>query len=157
MISAIKREKVQVLVAVPRVLESLKSRVTPTLWLRDKGGAAQTVKEEKIWKRWWRYRDIHRQFGWKFWAFISGGATLDVATEEFWRKIGLAVISGIWADGDYVAHQRESSVQAQSRLDRKSAAGTRHKSSEDGEILIPRGGCGYWILEAGSGVAGCRQ
>jgi len=30
----------------------------------------------------------------KFWAFISGGAALDQETEEFWRRLGFAVIQG---------------------------------------------------------------
>ncbi len=37
---------------------------------------------------------IHNQFGWKFWAFISGGAALDAETEEFWRRLSFVVIQG---------------------------------------------------------------
>jgi long-chain acyl-CoA synthetase len=33
-------------------------------------------------------------FGWKFWAFVSGGATLNPDTEEFWQRLGFAVIQG---------------------------------------------------------------
>src|SRR5205085_6968711 len=44
--------------------------------------------------RWWRFRRTHRQFGWKFWAFISGGAALDAATEDFWRRLGYVVVQG---------------------------------------------------------------
>ena len=45
-------------------------------------------------RRWWRFRKIHRQFGWKFWAVISGGAALEANTEEFWRRLGYVVIQG---------------------------------------------------------------
>src|SRR5207244_11660373 len=45
-------------------------------------------------RRWWMFRRIHHQFGLKFWAFISGGAALDHETEEFWRRLGFAVIQG---------------------------------------------------------------
>jgi long-chain acyl-CoA synthetase len=92
-ITTIRRERVSVLVAVPRVVESLKSKVESEL-----GAVLQkywTVSEnEKFLKRWWRFRRVHRQFGWKFWAIISGGAALDQATEEFWRRLGYVVIQG---------------------------------------------------------------
>ena len=42
-------------------------------------------------RRWWIFRRIRCHFGWKFWAFISGGAALDRTTEEFWDRLGYAV------------------------------------------------------------------
>src|SRR5690606_5351842 len=42
----------------------------------------------------WRYRDIHRLTGWKFWAFVVGGAALDEDLEQFWRRLGYSVIQG---------------------------------------------------------------
>src|SRR5205085_8875679 len=53
----------------------------------------RTAKEHFL-MRWWRFRKIHRQFGWKFWAVVSGGAALDTTTEEFWRRLGYMVIQG---------------------------------------------------------------
>src|SRR5262249_50658993 len=44
--------------------------------------------------RWWRFRRVHNQFGWKFWAVISGGAALDEHTEEFWRRLSFVVVQG---------------------------------------------------------------
>ncbi|MBI1955197.1 MAG: AMP-binding protein, partial [Acidobacteria bacterium] len=44
--------------------------------------------------RWWRFRRIHSQFGWKFWALISGGAALDPEIEAFWSRLGFVVIQG---------------------------------------------------------------
>jgi len=45
-------------------------------------------------RRWWIFRDVHRQFGVEVWAFISGGAALDSETEEFWGRLGYAAIQG---------------------------------------------------------------
>jgi long-chain acyl-CoA synthetase len=92
-IAIIKRERISVLVAVPRVVESLKNK------LRDDLGAYieknwERVENEHFLKRWWRFRKIRRQFGWKFWAIISGGAALDQNTEEFWRRLGYVVVQG---------------------------------------------------------------
>jgi long-chain acyl-CoA synthetase len=42
----------------------------------------------------WRYRDAHRLFGWKFCGFVVGGAHLDRDLEEYWRRLGFAVIQG---------------------------------------------------------------
>src|ERR1051325_4474043 len=92
-IETIKRERISVLVAVPRVAESLKNRV------RAEFGALieknwQLAEREHFLKRWWRFRQVRRRFGWKFWAIISGGAALDQSTEEFWRRLGYVVIQG---------------------------------------------------------------
>src|SRR5712671_2527024 len=92
-ITAIKSERISVLVAVPRVVESLKNK------LRDDLGAYidenwDRAEKEHFLKRWWRFRKIRRRFGWKFWAIISGGAALDQNTEEFWRRLGYVVVQG---------------------------------------------------------------
>ena len=56
--------------------------------------AMRAAEAEHFLKRWWRFRRVHRRFGWKFWAFISGGAMLDPETEAFWHRLGFAVIQG---------------------------------------------------------------
>jgi long-chain acyl-CoA synthetase len=92
-ITAIRRERISVLVAVPRVVESLKGKVEADFASSVK--KYWTISEnEKFLKRWWRFRKVHRGFGWKFWAIISGGAALDQSTEEFWRRLGYVVIQG---------------------------------------------------------------
>jgi long-chain acyl-CoA synthetase len=92
-ITTIRRERISVLVAVPRVVESLKNKVEADFAPSIK--KFWTVAEnEKFLKRWWRFRQVHRGFGWKFWAIISGGAALDQTTEEFWRRLGYVVIQG---------------------------------------------------------------
>ena len=48
----------------------------------------------RAWKRWWRFRDVHREFGLKFWALISGGGALGGPLEQFWNALGLVVIQG---------------------------------------------------------------
>ena len=96
--------------------------------------------------RWWIFRRIHRQFGWKFWAFISGGAALDRDTEEFWGRLGYAAIQG------YGLTETTSliSVNHPFRLGKgsigKVLAGREIKLAPDGEILVRGGGvaAGYW-------------
>ena len=96
--------------------------------------------------RWWIFRRIHRQFGWKFWAFISGGAALDRDTEEFWGCLGYAAIQG------YGLTETTSlvSVNHPFRLGKgsigKVLAGREVKLADDGEILVRGGGVAsaYW-------------
>ncbi|HWG87573.1 MAG TPA: AMP-binding protein, partial [Candidatus Acidoferrales bacterium] len=92
-VETIRRNRVSVLAAVPRVAESLKSKLEA-----DLGTAIQknwkVAENEKFLKRWWRFRKVHSYLGWKFWAIISGGAALDQATEEFWRRLGYGIIQG---------------------------------------------------------------
>jgi len=97
-IRTIKRERVSVLVSVPRVLQSLKQKIERDLEDRGRGEKFRrrfvSAREKHFLRRWWIFRGIRRQFGWKFWAFISGGAALDSETEEFWDRLGYAAIQG---------------------------------------------------------------
>jgi long-chain acyl-CoA synthetase len=143
-------QRVSVLVAVPRVLQSLKEKIERDL--EGEGHAAQFRQQfraaagKHFLSRWWIFRRIRRQFGWKFWAFISGGATLDRDTEEFWGRLGYAAIQG------YGLTETTSliSVNHPFRLGKgsigKVLAGREIKLDADGEILVRGGGVatGYW-------------
>jgi long-chain acyl-CoA synthetase len=97
-------------------------------------------------RRWWIFRDIRRQFGWKFLAFICGGAALDPETEEFWGRLGYAAIQG------YGLTETTSliSVNHPFKLGKGSIGkvlpGRELKLADDGEILVRGGGvaAGYW-------------
>jgi long-chain acyl-CoA synthetase len=149
-VGSIRRERVSVLVSVPRVLQSLKQTTEremesrgETEKFRNRFAAAT---EKHFLRRWWIFRAIRRQFGWKFWAFICGGATLDPETEEFWNRLGYAVIQG------YGLTETTSliSVNHPFRLGRGSIGkvlpGREVKLAEDGEILVRGAGVAsqYW-------------
>ena len=149
-ISTIRHERVSVLVAVPRVLEALQGKIERDL---EAEGTLETFRKdfdaagnEKVLRRMWRFRKIHRRFGWKFWAVISGGATLDPETERFWGRTGFAAIQG------YGLTETTSlvSVNHPFRIGRGSIGkvlpGREVKLDENGEILV-RGeniAAGYW-------------
>jgi len=149
-VSTIRRERVSVLVTVPRVLQSLKQKIERDLedggkidGFRRRFGAAEG---KHFLRRWWIFRRIRRQFGWKFWAFICGGAALDAETEQFWDRLGYAAIQG------YGLTETTSliSVNHPFKLGKGSIGkvlpGREVKLAEDGEILIRGGGvaAGYW-------------
>ncbi|MBV8630078.1 MAG: AMP-binding protein [Silvibacterium sp.] len=86
------RERISVLAAVPRVLELMRE------WLLADDPALleaiRAAKGENVWKRWWRFRRIHGTFGYKFWAFVCGGASLPPDLESFWNTLGFALVQG---------------------------------------------------------------
>lgn len=149
-IRAIRAERVSVLVTVPRLIESLRDQIERDLaasgrlekFRRD----YQAGEGEHFLKRWWRFRAVHGRLGWKFWAVISGGAALPAEAEEFWGRVGYAVIQG------YGLTETTSLVTVNHpfRLGRRSIGkvlpGLEVKLAADGEILV-RGenvASGYW-------------
>jgi long-chain acyl-CoA synthetase len=93
LIETIKRERISVLAAVPRVLALLKTHLEATL----PGLAERVAKSQKkmgVPRRWWLFRDVHSAFGLKFWAVISGGGALPGPLEQFWNALGLVVVQG---------------------------------------------------------------
>lgn len=157
--NTIRRERVSVLVSVPRVLQSLKHKVDRDI--EDCGHKEEfrrrfaAAKDKHFLRRWWIFRDIRGHFGWKLWAFISGGAALDSDTEEFWGRLGYAVIQG------YGLTETTSliSVNHPFRLGKGSIGkvlpGREVKLAEDGEILVRGGGVasGYWNSEDTNSVS----
>ena len=148
--ATIRRERVSVLVAVPRMIESLKQKVERDL---EAAGARENfaarfdaAKSQHFLRRWWTFRDIRRQFGWKFWAMISGGAALDRETEEFWHRLGYAVVQGYGLTEttslislNHPFHTSRGSIG-------KVLPGREIKLADDGEILVRGSGVasGYW-------------
>jgi long-chain acyl-CoA synthetase len=98
LIDVIRDERISVLVAVPRFIESLQREILRQM---ERDSRTQQFNEnvarseqEHFLLRWWRFRQIHSLLGWKFWAFISGGAALPEHVETFWNHLGYAVIQG---------------------------------------------------------------
>lgn len=148
--NTIQREHVSVLVAVPRMAQSLKEKIERDL--QDDGELDEfrqnfrRAEGKHFLHRWWMFRRIHRQFGWKFWAFISGGAALDSDTEEFWRRLGYAVIQGYGLTETTSLISVNHPFKTGKGSIGKVLAGREVKLAPDGEILVRGGGVasGYW-------------
>ncbi len=136
----IRSEKISVLVTVPRVLDAMRDKLERDLESKDLLNRfrkrMQDASGEHFVRRWWRFRSIHRQFGWKFWAIISGGASLSEESERFWGTLAFAVIQG------YGLTETTSliSVNHPLKLGKGSIGqilpGREIKLAEDGEILV---------------------
>jgi len=130
-VSQIKRQRVSVLVSVPKILDVLREHV-----LRLAPEARTPGPKQHFAKRWWRYRRIHRLFGLKFWSFVVGAAPLETELEAFWGELGFAVIQGYGLTEtapivtlNHPFGTRRGSVG-------KAIAGVEMKIADDGEILV---------------------
>ena len=134
MMELIRRERISVLVTVPRVLHLLRMCLLAhfdslVLDLEDAKGLP-------IWKRWWRFRQVHRAFGWKFWAAISGGATLPADLEDFWNRLGFALIQGYGMTETTALVTLNHPFRIRHGTIGKALPGREVRISDDGEILV---------------------
>ncbi len=128
----IRTRRISVLVSVPQILEILRAHLMQTF------PELKRLRPAKIhWMlRWWRYRKVHRLFGWKFWSFIVGAAPLPADLEAFFSELGFLVIQGYGLTEtapivtlNHPFHARQGSVG-------KPIGGVEVKIAPDGEILV---------------------
>jgi long-chain acyl-CoA synthetase len=128
----IRTRRVSVLMSVPQILEILRA------YLQQTFPELKQMRPAKIhWlRRWWRYRQVHRLFGWKFWSFIVGAAPLPADLEAFFSELGFLVIQGYGLTEtapivtlNHPFHARKGSVG-------RPIGGVEVKIAPDGEILV---------------------
>jgi long-chain acyl-CoA synthetase len=149
-LETVKRERISVVITVPRILDGLREKIESDYEASGKldklRSAIAFSAGRHFSQRWWTFRAIHNMFGWRFWAFVSGGATLNPDTEEFWQRLGFAVIQG------YGMTETASLISVNHPFKKgrgsigKVLPGQEVKLAEDGEILV-RGknvSPGYW-------------
>jgi long-chain acyl-CoA synthetase len=149
-IRTIKRERATALIAVPRMLEALRNgllnQFAPSGKAHWFGHIFMLAAKRRFLHRAWMFRLIHRRFGWKFWAFISGGAALSRETEDFFKRMGYAVIQGYGMTETASLISLNHPFRATEGSVGKILPGRECKLAEDGEILV-RGenvSSGYW-------------
>lgn len=130
----IHRERISLLAAVPRVLDLMRDYVTARV--PDLEQRLTTAPKLSAWKRWWRYRDIHRLFGLKFWAFICGGAALSPTGEQFWNSLGFIVVQGYGMTETTALVSLNHPFHAAEGTIGKVLPGREVKLSDEGEVLV---------------------
>ena len=134
-IDTVRRERISILSTVPRFLTSLRAELERRFDLDEtlpsSGGGVMGGLH-----RWWRHRAIHSEFGWKFWAILSGGARLPVEDEDFWLRLGFVVIQGYGmtetsslVTTNHPFHPKKGSLG-------KAVGNQQIKLGDDGEILV---------------------
>jgi len=129
----IRRRRACILVAVPRVLEVLRRFIVHRF---PATSSAEAAASQPLPIRWWRFREVHRLFGWKFCCLVSGGAPLPSDLEAFWTGLGYAVVQGYGLTEtapiitfNHPFHIRHGSVGTP-------VAGVDVKLAADGEVLV---------------------
>ena len=156
-IATVRRERISVLIAVPRFVDSLRQKIERDI---DEGSGGEKngrlrasfaerfvrAEHHHFLRRWWTFRNIRERFGWRFLAIISGGAALNRETEEFWHRLGYAVVQGYGLTEttslvslNHPFHTSRGSIG-------KVLPGRELKLAEDGEILVRGSGVvsSYW-------------
>jgi long-chain acyl-CoA synthetase len=134
LVRLLRQERISVLAAVPRVLDLLRTFMeaeSPALPER-----LAAARGESIGKRWWRFRDMHRRLGLKFWAFVSGGAALPPDLESFWTTAGFALIQGYGMTETTALVTLNHPFKIARGSIGKPLAGREVKIGPDGEILV---------------------
>jgi long-chain acyl-CoA synthetase len=146
----VKQERATALIAVPRMLDLLHAGIEREFESRGKSGwlkrTLENAKGRRFLKRVWMFRRIHRRFGWKFWAFISGGAALSKEAEDFFKRVGYAVVQGYGMTETASLISLNHPFRATEGSVGKILPGREFKLAEDSEILV-RGenvSSGYW-------------
>jgi long-chain acyl-CoA synthetase len=146
----VKRERATALIAVPRMLDATRTALEQEIdargwrpWFRR---AHDSAEGEPFLRRVWRFRRLHRRLGWKFWAFICGGAALSAETEAFFKRIGYAVVQGYGMTETASLISLNHPFRAAQGSVGKILPGREFRLAEDGEILV-RGenvAAAYW-------------
>src|SRR5579859_6775581 len=149
-VRTVKRERATALIAVPRMLDGLRAGIEREMEARRQGewlvNNLKRANGQKFLRRAWRFRRIHRRFGWKFWAFISGGTALTPKTEMFFKGVGYAVVQGYGMTETASLISLNHPFRATEGTIGKILPGREFRLAEDGEILV-RGenvAGGYW-------------
>ena len=134
LIETIRRERISVLAAVPRVFTLLKNHLETS----QSGLAEQISSSEGIraWEKWWQFRAIHREFGLKFWALISGGGALASQVERFWNTLGFVVVQGYGMTETTALITLNHPFHVTRGTIGKPLAGREVKLGPDGEVLV---------------------
>ena len=136
LVDLIKSERISVLAAVPRVLALLKTH----LEMNHEGLAERVLpfqgKKSNPLRLWWRFRGVHREFGLKFWAFVSGGGALPGPLEQFWNALGFVLIQGYGMTETTAIITLNHPFHVASGTIGKPLAGREVKLGPDGEVLV---------------------
>lgn len=133
-VELIHRERISVLIAVPRVIQLLRAQLQAQFpALADE---VQRAQGPSALKRWWRFRRVHRALGLKFWAVISGGASLPEELEVFWNRLGFALIQGYGMTETAAVITLNHPFHVGKGTIGKALPGREVRLSDEGEILV---------------------
>jgi long-chain acyl-CoA synthetase len=128
----IRTRRMCALISVPKFLEVLRDFVVHRFpWARN------AAKATGLWPlRWWRFRAVHRLFGWRFCCFVVGGAPLPAELEQFWSNLGFVVAQGYGLTETAPIISFSHPFHVQPGTTGKPLGDIQVKIAEDGEVLV---------------------
>ncbi|MGA2216853.1 MAG: AMP-binding protein [Terracidiphilus sp.] len=136
LIETIRRERISVLAAVPRIHALLKMHLEATFPSLESRLAPVLSRRIGPWARWWIFRDVHFAFGLKFWALISGGGALPGPLEQFWNALGFVLVQGYGMTETTALITLNHPFHVARGTIGKPLAGREVKLGPDGEVLV---------------------
>ena len=150
LVESVRSHRISVMPCVPRQLEILREHVEREARRRGRSAAlARALARADAWswpRRWWAFRDVRRAFGWRFWVFATGGATLPRETEVFWRRMGYVVLQGYGLTETAALTTLNDPFRSRRGSIGRPLPGQEVRLDENGQILV-RGDAvspGYW-------------
>jgi long-chain acyl-CoA synthetase len=137
----IRERRASVMVSVPQQLEAMgnwaRARLSESGCENPDAAIDQAGNERwSIPKRWWKFRRLHDRLGWKMWALVVGGAALPAELEQFWNRLGYAVIQGYGLTETAPAITITHPFKIRRGAVGKPLPGVETRIAEDGEILV---------------------
>ncbi len=136
----LRRERAWSLATVPRTLALLAGHLRAegeTRWGAE--GFARRLEAARglpWWRRWLRFRGLHRALGYRMIAVVSGGAALDADVETLWRGLGFAVVQGYGLTETAPLVTLEHPFDQAPRSLGRPLPGVEVRIAPDGEILV---------------------
>lgn len=149
-VEASRRRRVNVMPCVPRQLELLREHVEAEA--RREGrleDLERSLARADRWswpRRWWAFRHVRRQLGWRFWVFAAGGAALSRETEAFWRRLGYVVLQGYGLTETSALATLDDPFRSRRGSIGRPLPGCEVRVDDDGQVLV-RGDAvavGHW-------------
>lgn len=134
LVEMVKTERISVIAAVPRMMDLLRAHLIDRFAnLKPRIERARTLL---VPQKWWLFRDVHVAFGLKFWAFVCGGAALSSEAEQFWLRLGFAVVQGYGMTETTALVSLNHPFKSASGTIGKVMPGREIQLTGDGEILV---------------------
>lgn len=147
----IRARRICALVSVPKMLEVLRDFILHR-FPETKDAASAS---ESLLRRWWRFRAVHRLFGWRFCCFLVGGASLPSEIEQFWSSLGFVIAQGYGLTETAPIISFNHPFHVQKGTAGKPVAGVEIKLADDGEVLVRGNNVtpGYFELPSETSIA----
>ena len=140
-VNALGEEDINVIIIVPRILQSLKQAIQmkinngPKIKKKIFNLLFEKSRNWDFEKRKKKFKSIHKKLGINFKFFVSGGAPLDKETLIFWERLGFPILQG------YGLSECSPVLSCENLKDKKFGSvgkafqGVEVKTNKEGEIL----------------------